>query len=85
MQQSLAQQEAVQQSFKAGQSDRVALNGVELQAAVTAISELDAVVSAQQALGDLENSVPPPLLPGDIQPLSGKPPNSQYAGGTDRS
>jgi cobalt-zinc-cadmium efflux system outer membrane protein len=70
MQQSLAQQESVTQAFKAGQSDRVALNGAQLQTAVTAIAELDAVVSAQQALGDLENSVQRPLLPGDLQPLS---------------
>ena len=70
MQQSLAQQESVNQSFKAGQSNRVALNGTQLQTAVTAMAELDAVVSAQQALGDLENSVQRPLLPGDIQPLS---------------
>jgi cobalt-zinc-cadmium efflux system outer membrane protein len=70
MQQSQAQQESVNQSFKAGQSDRVALNGAELQAALTSIAELDALVSAEQALGDLENSVQRPLLPGDIQPLS---------------
>lgn len=68
-QQSLAQQKSVTQSFKAGQSDRVALNGTQLQMAVTAIAELDAVIGAQQALGDLENAVQKPLLPGDIQPL----------------
>lgn len=70
MQQSLAQKESVNHSFQAGQSDRVALNGAQLQMAVSAIAKLDAVVSAQQALGDLENSVQRPLLPGDIQPLS---------------
>lgn len=58
------------QSFKAGQSDRVALNGSQLQTAVIRIAELDALVTAQQALGDLENAVQRPLLPGDIQPLS---------------
>ncbi len=70
MQQSLAQEQAMTQSFKAGQSDRVALNGSQLQTAVTRIAELDALVTAQQALGDLENAVQRPLLPGDIQPLS---------------
>jgi outer membrane protein TolC len=70
MEQSLAQEQAMTQSFKAGQSDRVALNGSQLQTAVTRIAELDALVTAQQALGDLENSVQRPLLPGDIQPLS---------------
>jgi outer membrane protein, heavy metal efflux system len=70
MQQSLAQEQAVSQSFKAGQSDRVALNGAHLQTAVTRIAERDALVTVQQALGDLENAVQRPLLPGDIQPLS---------------
>ena len=70
MQQSLTQEQAMTQLFRAGQSDRVALNGTQLQTEVTAIAELDAVVSAQQALGDLENAVQRPLLPGDIQPLS---------------
>jgi cobalt-zinc-cadmium efflux system outer membrane protein len=70
MEQSLAQEQAMTQSFKAGQSDRVALNGSQLQTAVTRIAELDALVTAQQALGDLENAVERPLLPGDIQPLS---------------
>jgi outer membrane protein TolC len=74
MQQSLAQQESVNQSFKAGQSDRVALNGTQLQTAVTRIGELDALVTAQQALGDLENAVQRPLLSGDIQPLSPRAP-----------
>ena len=70
MEQSLAQEQAMTQSFKAGQSDRVALNGSQLQTAVIRIAELDALVTAQQALGDLENAVERPLLPGDIQPLS---------------
>jgi outer membrane protein TolC len=74
MQQSLAQEQAMAQSFKAGQSDRVALNGSQLQTAVTRIAELDALVSAQQALGDLENAVQRPLLAGDIQPLSPQAP-----------
>lgn len=73
-QQSLAQQESVNQALKAGQSDRVTLNGTELQTAVTAIAQLDALVSAQQALGDLENAVQRPLLPNDIQPLSPQAP-----------
>jgi cobalt-zinc-cadmium efflux system outer membrane protein len=81
MQQSLAQQESANQAFKAGQSDRVALNGSQLQSAVTAIAELDAVVSAQQALGDLENAVQRPLLPGDIQPLSPQAPELESSRG----
>ncbi len=74
MQESVAQEQAIQTSLQAGASDRVALNGAQLETAVTAVSELDALSSAQQALGDLENAVQRPLLPGDIQPLSPQSP-----------
>ncbi len=70
VQQSAVQEQATEKSLEAGQSDRVALNGVRLQTAVTAVAQLDALYRAQQALGDLENAVQRPLLPGDIQPLS---------------
>ena len=70
IQQSVTQEQATQTSFQAGESDRVALNGAQLQTTVTEVAELDALVSAQQALGDLENAVQRPLLPGDIQTLS---------------
>jgi len=52
----------------------VALNGAQLQAAVISVAQLDALFSAQQALGDLENAVQRPLLPGDIEPLSPRSP-----------
>jgi outer membrane protein, heavy metal efflux system len=70
MQQSLGQEQATRTAFQAGESDRVALNGAQLQTAVTAVAQLDALHGAQQALGDLENAVQRPLLPGDIRPLS---------------
>jgi outer membrane protein, heavy metal efflux system len=72
--QSQAQEQAAQKSFEAGQGDRVALNGAQLQTAVTRVAELDALYRAQQALGDLEDAVQRPLLPGDIQPVSPKLP-----------
>jgi len=73
-QQSAAQQQAAQQALAAGQADRVALNGAQLQVAVAAAAQMDALDRAQQALGDLENAVQRPLVPGDIQPLSPQSP-----------
>ena len=74
MQQSVTQEQAAEKALEAGESDRVALNGTQLQAAVIAVAQLDALFSAQQALGDLENAVQRPLLPGDIEPLSPRSP-----------
>lgn len=70
LQQSRAQEQAAQTALRAGEGDRLALTGSQLQSAVTAVAELSAVSSVQQALGDLENAVQRPLQPGDIQPLS---------------
>jgi len=70
LQQSITQEQATQRALEAGASDRVALNGAQLQTAITREAQFDALYKAQQALGDLENAVQRPLLPGDIQPLS---------------
>ena len=77
MQQSVTQEQATEKALEAGESDRVALNGTQLQAAVIAVAQLDTLFSAQQALGDLENAVQRPLLPGDIEPLSPRSPLMQ--------
>ncbi len=69
-QQSMERQRATQTAFKAGESDRVALNGSRLQVVVADIAEQDAIYRAQQALGALEDSVERPLLPGDLKPLT---------------
>ena len=74
LRQSRAQQQAAQTALQAGQGDRLALNGTQLQSALTAVAELDALNAAQQALGELENAVQRPLQPGDIQPLSPQSP-----------
>lgn len=74
MQQSLTQEQALRKALEAGAGDRVALNGSQLQSAVTAEGQLDALYKVQQALGDLENAVQRPLLPGDIQPISPQSP-----------
>lgn len=67
LQQSRAQELAAEQSLTSGQSDRVALNGTQLQTAVTAIAQFGALYKAQQALGSLENAIQRPLLPDDIE------------------
>ncbi len=74
LQQALAQEQATQTAFAAGESDRVALNGAQLQTAVTSAAQFDALFRVQQALGELENAVQRPLLPGDLQPLSPQSP-----------
>lgn len=74
IQQSQAQEQATEKALQAGQGDRVALNGAQLQTAVTQVAQLDALFRAHQALGDLEDAVQRPLLPGDIQPLSPQAP-----------
>lgn len=66
LEQSRAQERTTQQALQSGESDRVALNGTQLQTAVTALAQFDALYKAQQALGSLENAIQRPLLPGDI-------------------
>lgn len=72
--QSQAQQRAAEEALQAGAGDRVALNGAQLQASATLLAEFNALYKSQQALGELENAVQRPLLPGDIQPLSPQSP-----------
>ena len=70
IQQAQAQEDTAQRSLQAGQGDRVRLNAARLQTAMTAVAQLDVLNRAQQALGELENAVQRPLLPGDIHPPS---------------
>ena len=72
--QSLAQEQAAHNELQAGAGDRVALNGAQLQSAVSSLAVFNALCKAQQALGDLEDAVQRPLLPDDIQPLSPQSP-----------
>ena len=72
--QSRAQEQAAQKALESGQSDRVALNGTQLQSAITALAQFNSLYAAQQALGQLENAVQRPLLPGDIRPISPQSP-----------
>src|SRR6185437_5483680 len=72
--QSQAQQQAARNALPAGAGDRLALNGAQLQSAITSLAEFSALLKAQQALGELENAVQRPLLSGDVQPLSPQSP-----------
>lgn len=74
LQQSRSQEQAAQKSLSAGQSDRLALNAAQLQTAITRAAELSALYKAQQALGDIENAVQRPLVPGDIHALNAQSP-----------
>ncbi|MBZ5512877.1 MAG: TolC family protein [Acidobacteriia bacterium] len=78
-QQSASLEQATQRALAAGESDRVALNGAQLQVAIAAGATLDALSRVHQAMGDLEDAVQRPLLPGDIQPLSSQSPELKPA------
>jgi outer membrane protein TolC len=77
LQQSAAQVQATEQALKAGESDRVAVNGIQLQVAVAAAAEVDALSRVQQAMGELEDAVQRPLESGDLPPLSAQSPMLQ--------
>jgi len=70
----LAQEQAAQEALQKGESDRVALNGAQLETVLAAKAEQEISYRAQKALGDLENAVQRPLEAGDIQPLSPQSP-----------
>jgi outer membrane protein, heavy metal efflux system len=54
----------------AGETDRLQLNTLLLEGAVYARQRLQALGSAQTALGDLEDAVERPLVPGEFLPSS---------------
>lgn len=58
----------MRRAVQIGESDRLALNGVELQSAVAARAQLDALYRAQTALGSLEDAIQRPLQPMDSGP-----------------
>ncbi len=67
----------------AGQSDRLQLNTLVLQGAVYARERLQALAGAQAALGDLENAVERPLVPGEF-PAAALPDTSTNSAGEPR-
>jgi outer membrane protein TolC len=69
-QQLLTQEEAAEKALQKGESDRVVLNGAQLETVLASKAEQDASYRAHKALGDLENAVQRPLQAGDLAPLS---------------
>ena len=55
-------------SFKAGQTDKVALLGSQLEMSQIAISRIDVLAKTQQALGALEDAVQRPLIAPALLP-----------------
>lgn len=51
----------IERSFEAGQADRPTLVTTQMEAAITAISNFDAVLQQRQALGSLEDALERPL------------------------
>ena len=63
----------IQQNIRAGTNDRLSLDAAQIQASVLAQSQLDALTRAQQALGNLEDSLQRPLAPGEVFPGTAEP------------
>ena len=64
------QVEIIQQNIRAGTDDRLGLDAAQIQVSVLAQSQLDAVARAQQAFGNLEDSLQRPLAPDEILPIA---------------
>jgi outer membrane protein TolC len=60
----------IQQRIRAGTDDRLSLDAAQIQVSVLAQSQLDAVARAQQAFGNLEDSLQQPLASDEILPLA---------------
>jgi cobalt-zinc-cadmium efflux system outer membrane protein len=70
-----SQLQIVEHSISAGSENRLNLDAVEIQVAALAQARLNALARAQQALGDLEDSVQRPLVPGEIFPVNSECPS----------
>ncbi|GAC1437673.1 MAG: TolC family protein [Terriglobales bacterium] len=60
----------VEHNISAGADDRLSLDAVEIQISALAQARLNALASAQKALGDLEDSVQRPLVRGEMFPVN---------------
>lgn len=69
-----SQGDAIQQSVRAGEQDRLDLNEVQIQSSVAARARLEALARAQKALGELEDAVQRPLAPGGELTMSPESP-----------
>lgn len=59
---------AMRRAVEAGEDDRLALAGVQVEGAVAALARLEAMRRVQSALGALEDAVQQPLTPGPPLP-----------------
>ena len=64
------QMQTVQRTIGAGADNRLSLDGLQIQLSILERARLDAVARAQHALGDLEDAVQRPLVPGEIFPIN---------------
>jgi outer membrane protein TolC len=64
------QVQMMQHAVSAGEDDRLALNGLELEATAVTRARLDALSRAQTSLGALEDAVQRPLDPDDAFPFN---------------
>jgi len=60
------QLQIMQQTIRAGADNRLSLDNVEIQSWVLARAQLDALLRAQKALGELEDAVQRPLGPSEM-------------------
>lgn len=63
-----SQRDATRKSVQAGEQGRLDLADAEIDHSVAARARLEALAHVQQALGDLEDSVERPLVPGEMLP-----------------
>ncbi len=69
------QLQIVEHNISAGADDRLSLDAVEIQLSALAQARLNGLARAQGAIGDIEDSVQRPLVPGEIVfPLNSKSP-----------
>ncbi|MGA7805475.1 hypothetical protein [Bradyrhizobium sp.] len=69
----------VEKSFGAGQADRPTLVSTQMEAAITALTDFDAMLQQREALGSLEDALERPLYGPDtllILPEAQLPPRS---------
>lgn len=68
-----SQLQIVQHNISAGADDRLSLDAVEIQTSALAQARLNALATAQKALGGLEDSVQRPLVSGEMFPVNSEP------------
>jgi len=64
-----AREQMARRSFELGESDALALNGIQLQTVAATQAKLNALILAQTSLGELEDAVQRPLEPSQLVPV----------------